>query len=90
MQSTCAGGWLAEEESDGVDLPELTSIQMGERAFTFNVQEPHNELVLRSDSSRAALMTRFAQTHYPHIRGVEYLLLSLRSYDYCGEYLFTP
>ncbi len=67
MQSTCAGEWLAEEESDGVDLPELTSIQMGERAFNFNAQEQHNELVLRSDSSRAALMTRFAQTHYPHI-----------------------
>ena len=67
MQSTCAGGWLAEEESDGVDLPELTSIQMGERAFTFNAQEPHNELILRSDSSRTALMTRFAQTHDPHV-----------------------
>ena len=81
---------MTEEESDGVDLPELTSIQMGERAFTFNAQEPHNELVLRSDSSRTVLMTRFAQTHYPHIRGVEHLLLSLRSYDYCGEYLFIP
>ena len=80
---------MAEEESDGVDLPELTSIQMGERAFTFNAQEQHNELVLRSDSSRTALMTRFAQTHYPHIRGVEYLLLSLHSYDYCGEYRFV-
>ncbi|KAK8823575.1 hypothetical protein WA577_002494, partial [Blastocystis sp. JDR] len=30
------------------DLPELTSIQMGERAFTFNAQEPHNELILRN------------------------------------------
>ena len=36
--------------SDWIDLPELTSIQMGESAFYFYYNDESSTLIMRSDS----------------------------------------
>lgn len=48
--------------SDWLDLPELTSIQMGSNAFQFK-DEDSSELIMQSDSHQMSWSTRLAQTH---------------------------
>ena len=52
--------------SDWLDLPELTSIQMGEDALMFCMDGGGNELIMQSDEMNVNWRTRFTQTHNTH------------------------
>ena len=49
--------------SDWLDLPELTSIQMGISAFYFNNGDESSTLIMQSDEMNVNWLTRLAQTH---------------------------
>ena len=49
--------------SDWIDLPELTSIQMGHNAFRFKYQDDSTTLIMRSAEMNENWLTRLAQTH---------------------------
>ena len=51
--------------SDWLDLPELTSIQMGYEAVEFK-NDASTTLIMRSDEMNVNWLTRLAQTHYTH------------------------
>ena len=52
--------------SDWLDLPELTSIQMGEDALMFNNADYCSELIMQSDEMNVNWLTRLTQTHNTH------------------------
>ena len=49
--------------SDWLDLPELTSIQMGYYAFVFKEDDESSTLIMRSAEMNVNWLTRLAQTH---------------------------
>ena len=58
--------------SDWLDLPELTSIQMGWSAFQFKNDES-TTLIMRRDDKNVNWLTRLAQTHNTQNKGYNVL-----------------
>ena len=52
--------------SDWLDLPELTSIQMGMDAFKFKEDDESATLIMRSAEMNENWLTRLAQAHQSH------------------------
>ena len=51
---------------DWLDLPELTSIQVGDLAFTYDMDDASSTLIMQSDCVNVNWRTRLAQTHNTH------------------------
>ena len=58
--------WFSITVSDWIDLPELTSIQMGENAFYFKDDIESSTLAMRSNSHWVNWLIRPPQTHFTH------------------------
>ena len=51
---------------DWLDLPELTSIQLGASAFMFNWDDASTTLIMRGAEMNVKWLSRLAQTHFNH------------------------